>query len=278
MDRTDSMDSMDQSEYGIMAYDCSYGQQVISYNDCDDRHWDLEIDVKAQSDHPVFSYFPNSKWDDIFKFLGPCLHHNAINNPQSKVFAHVRASGSIERGPSHYRSSEITILQLLDSHYVFDGGIYIFKDGRIDYEYGPAVVFPGLQEWRRNGHYHRSDGPAVVDRACAQHGGIPHQEWWFEGKRHRTDGPAIIYASGGHYEWWQNGKPHRDDGPAIISKTKSWELWYKNGKRHRADGPAFISWGRGVTEWWIDGVQIADVSAIMSSQGQDQCQDQDPST
>ena len=43
-------------------------------------------------------------------------------------------------------------------------------------------VFAVCEAWRRNGVYHRVEGPAYIERDPATL--LPvHQEWWVEGKR-----------------------------------------------------------------------------------------------
>ena len=45
---------------------------------------------------------------------------------------------------------------------------------------------------------------------------------------HRTNGPAIEWPDGTQ-EWWVDGKRHRSDGPAFISACGTEVLWYLNG-------------------------------------------------
>jgi hypothetical protein len=42
-------------------------------------------------------------------------------------------------------------------------------------------------------------------------------EWWPKrnGKYHREDGPAVVWV-GGPNEWFYNGTRHRIDGPAVV--------------------------------------------------------------
>jgi len=99
-------------------------------------------------------------------------------------------------------------------------------------------------EFRKNGKYHREDGPAVEysnGDKC----------WYKNGKRHREDGPAVDLAEGTEY-WYINGKLHRVDGPAIehVSGDKH---WYKNGELHRVDGPA-VEHADGRKAWYKNGV------------------------
>ena len=53
--------------------------------------------------------------------------------------------------------------------------------------------------------------------------------WRKNGKFHRDDGPAAEWASGNKY-WHQNDKLHRTDGPAIefSNGSKEWWLYGKN--------------------------------------------------
>lgn len=79
----------------------------------------------------------------------------------------------------------------------------------------------GTIEYRRNGVYHREDGPAVIydyppSKKCCM--------WFLDGKRHRLDGPAVEW-SDGSTEWWYQGLIHRLDGPAIEHSDGS-EWWY----------------------------------------------------
>jgi hypothetical protein len=83
------------------------------------------------------------------------------------------------------------------------------------------IIWPdGTQQWTLNGLWHRTNGPAIIQRG--------YQAWYMHGRRHRTDGPAMIF-SDGNQSWWWHGKLHRTDGPAVINPE-------------------------GVNEWWINGV------------------------
>ena len=58
--------------------------------------------------------------------------------------------------------------------------------------------------------------------------------WRKNGVFHREDGPAIEWADGGK-QWYINGKLHREDGPA-VERTFGYRIkgrandWYWNGK------------------------------------------------
>jgi hypothetical protein len=44
-------------------------------------------------------------------------------------------------------------------------------------------------EYRKNGKWHREDGPAIIWQSG-------YKSWYFKGKRHNLNGPAIIYPDG----------------------------------------------------------------------------------
>ena len=72
---------------------------------------------------------------------------------------------------------------------------------------------------------------------------------------HRLDGPAILWSSGSR-SWFRDGLAHRDDGPAYEGYAGG-IIWYRHGLKHRMDGPAVIT-ANGRTEYWIDGVHVAE--------------------
>lgn len=76
-----------------------------------------------------------------------------------------------------------------------------------------------------NNHYHKVDGPALVD-SCGR------QLWYWHGLRHRIGGPAVIEAN--VEEWWVHGRQHRTDGPAIESMQFGHE-WWVNGRQLTED-------------------------------------------
>lgn len=55
----------------------------------------------------------------------------------------------------------------------------------------------GCELWRRNGVFHRTDGPAIVHADSTR-------EWWYEGLPHRVAGPAVECANGDK-AWFRNG-------------------------------------------------------------------------
>ncbi len=71
--------------------------------------------------------------------------------------------------------------------------------------------------WRKNGKYHRDDGPAAI-------GADGSKRFFKNNKLHLDQGPAVIHADGTE-QFYKNGELHREDGPAIITK-----IWYKDGK------------------------------------------------
>jgi hypothetical protein len=97
---------------------------------------------------------------------------------------------------------------------------------------------------RKDGLWHRTDGPAIElvnGDKC----------WYINGQRHRIDGPAYEYDNG--KMWWVNDKLHRTDGPAVEWFNGS-KAWYIDDRLHRANGPA-IERANGTQEWWYDGVR-----------------------
>ncbi len=133
----------------------------------------------------------------------------------------------------------------------------------------------GNTYYKKDGKYHRTDGPAVIQRNG-------YQEWWENGvlksrkrpdveeiqlhrieykdkieyygnnsQRHRLDGPAVKYKNKKYEEWWKDGKKHRNgDEPAII--LKDLKEWYVDGKLHReTDKPSHIS--KDTETWCVKG-------------------------
>jgi hypothetical protein len=60
-----------------------------------------------------------------------------------------------------------------------------------------TTLTDGTKEWRRNGQYHRKNGPAIECTSGCKH-------WFQNGMPHREDGPAIEH-SDGNKEWWIRG-------------------------------------------------------------------------
>jgi len=100
-----------------------------------------------------------------------------------------------------------------------ENDIYIFKDGEVHCEDGPAVYFNnGSTQWYQNGIRHREGGPACEDANGDKH-------WYQNGQLHRINGPAYECLNG-NKAWYQNGKRHRLDGPAIeFAGLKIWCLY-----------------------------------------------------
>jgi hypothetical protein len=59
------------------------------------------------------------------------------------------------------------------------------------------------------------------------------KEWRLNGKFHRTDGPALEYADG-RKDWVLHGEFHREDGPA-IEDANGVNSWYLHGKYLKFD-------------------------------------------
>ena len=106
----------------------------------------------------------------------------------------------------------------------------------------------GNVTYRKNGVFHRDDGPAVELYDGSQ------QEWYLYGKRHRVGAPAVT-TNYGYEQWWENDRRHRMDGPAIIYPGGQKE-WWRYGSRHRNDGPA-VEYHDGHQEWYLDGEQLS---------------------
>jgi antitoxin component YwqK of YwqJK toxin-antitoxin module len=97
--------------------------------------------------------------------------------------------------------------------------------------------------YRKDGLYHREDGPAKIwyDKYETQ---IELEEYYFEGKSHRdSDDPSEIwYYRNGNVRgevWRKEGLRHRLDGPACVSYYESGgvrqEVYYYENKKHRED-------------------------------------------
>jgi len=54
--------------------------------------------------------------------------------------------------------------------------------------------------------------------------------WRKNGEFHRENGPAIEYPDGDKV-WYQYGQLHREDGPAIIHLDGT-KMWYLNGQHY----------------------------------------------
>ena len=83
------------------------------------------------------------------------------------------------------------------------------------------------EEYRLNGKFHRTDGPANI--VWYENGHKWAEEYFLNDKCHRTDGPAnIVWHENGQNcseQYHVNGKIHRTDGPANIT-------YYKNGRKY----------------------------------------------
>jgi hypothetical protein len=71
-----------------------------------------------------------------------------------------------------------------------------------------------FKKFDKNGNYHCTDGPAVMEMGTLMFDGRgnllgeskePTLEWWVKGKLHRLDGPAVV-ESDGTVEWWMNSE------------------------------------------------------------------------
>lgn len=80
----------------------------------------------------------------------------------------------------------------------------------------------GGYEYRKDGKFHREEGPAVRSGAG--------DTWWFyEGLLHREDGgPAVEHVTGSKW-WYRNGQLHREDGPAYEGADGT-KAWFRDGK------------------------------------------------
>lgn len=77
--------------------------------------------------------------------------------------------------------------------------VYRNKEGNKHRLYGPAYISEryDIEEWFKDGEYHRIDGPAIRHK---------NNEYWFrDGKKHRLDGPAVI-TGGGPKQYWIEGQ------------------------------------------------------------------------
>lgn len=118
-------------------------------------------------------------------------------------------------------------------------------------------------KWYRNGHLHRSNGPAVLNQLLKD-GQMYEKRMWFNNgtilkeehtknnRLHKDKGPALAIYNGRQNKrliWYQNGTLHRLNGPAYIETKNNKrekircfkQIWYNRGKVHREDGPA-LSW------------------------------------
>jgi len=96
-------------------------------------------------------------------------------------------------------------------------------------EYKEVDVKESYIIYKKNGEYHREDGPAVENIE----GKV---EYWIEGKRHRINGPSAIWPCG-KIMYTQHGKLHNKNGPALITKreTITEKTWYYKGKRIKTE-------------------------------------------
>lgn len=60
-----------------------------------------------------------------------------------------------------------------------------------------SIDYVGDSVWILNGHYHRTDGPAVIHMDGTM-------EWIVYGNLHRTDGPAVEWADGEKSWYWND--------------------------------------------------------------------------
>ena len=77
-----------------------------------------------------------------------------------------------------------------------------------------------VEEWYKDGKYHRLDGPAY--QRWDKNGQKESEMYFKDGNIHRTDSPA-------YQQWYKNGQKESD-------------VYYKDGKKHRLDGPAYQRW------------------------------------
>jgi len=77
--------------------------------------------------------------------------------------------------------------------------VYLNQEGKKHRIYGPAYISKkyDIEEWHKNGVFHREGGPAVRHRK--------NMYWFKEGVLHRLDGPAID-TGGGPKEYWVDGQ------------------------------------------------------------------------
>lgn len=99
------------------------------------------------------------------------------------------------------------------------------------------------------------------------------KEWRRNGHLHRDDGPAVEYPSGTR-EWWRNGVLHRDGAPA-IEHANGTKFWYSHGHLHRDDGPA-VEYPGGAREWWSNSILIGKIPAEAKSLEDQECQENRP--
>ena len=74
-----------------------------------------------------------------------------------------------------------------------------------------------VQEWKKDGWWHRTDGPAVIEADGTE-------RWFINGKRHRSGGPAVEKPNGAKV-WFRHGLVHREDGPAVTYDNGKEEFW-----------------------------------------------------
>lgn len=60
----------------------------------------------------------------------------------------------------------------------------------------PAIVYPNMKYWYKNGRLHREHGPAIIREDL-------YFAWYYNDGKHRNDGPAIINGDIKEY-WWKN--------------------------------------------------------------------------
>lgn len=168
----------------------------------------------------------------------------------------LRSTGRLdnEHGPAH-RRWKLYDATYIDMDELADDEETVLEDGNI----ARTLM---LEEWRRDGVFHRTDGPAHRAWEETENGVIvPTLEgWYYEGREHNTAGPAIIEylphpTNPNDYfpertMWYEHGKCHRGgDAPAIetimivggivMPESRS---WLQNDVLHRIGGPASLVW------------------------------------
>ncbi len=67
----------------------------------------------------------------------------------------------------------------------------------------------GAKIYRKNGFFHRSDGPAIEYPDGTKH-------WYINGKHHRLDGPAIEWDNG-FVDYWIEGEHTTKEGLELFN-------------------------------------------------------------
>lgn len=128
-------------------------------------------------------------------------------------------------------------------------GPKIYEDEtKINFENGDIrtiISKDGTENWRKDGTYHREDGPAFINK-------LGDEYWYQNGKLHRTDGPAWIDSNGVKH-WYQNGNEFRTNGGPTSEHPDGMHVWKnEDGHYHRVDGPAII-YANGTKKWYFRG-------------------------